>query len=98
MEGAEFTGIRVGWSVISKEQAFLNGASQLAEADDKGSSSWDLFDLFLENYDLITTPGVGFGPSGEGYLRLSGFVNEDIVHTVMQAERVRAALKQSAQE
>lgn len=25
------------------------------------------------SYDLITTPGVGFGPSGEGYVRLTAF-------------------------
>lgn len=52
--------------------------------DLKKSSSWELFDYFLTKYQLITTPGVGFGPSGEGYLRLSGFVKEDLAFQIMQ--------------
>lgn len=36
-------------------------------------SSWDLFTLLLEQGHVITTPGAGFGPSGEGYIRLSAF-------------------------
>ncbi len=39
----------------------------------KGRSSWELFDELLEKAHLITTPGVGFGVSGESYLRLSAF-------------------------
>lgn len=35
--------------------------------------SWDFFDLLLEKAFLVGTPGVGFGPSGEGYFRLTGF-------------------------
>ncbi len=35
--------------------------------------SWDLFTLLLEKANVITTPGAGFGPSGEGYIRLSAF-------------------------
>lgn len=37
----------------------------------EGKTSWEMFDIFLEEHELITTPGSGFGPSGEGYLRLS---------------------------
>lgn len=36
-----------------------------------GGDSWQMFDYLLEKHHLITTPGVGFGPSGQGYLRLS---------------------------
>lgn len=35
--------------------------------------SWELFDLLLEKYNIVGTPGVGFGPSGEGYFRLTAF-------------------------
>ncbi len=35
--------------------------------------SWDVFEEFLEKYQLITTPGAGFGPAGEGYVRFSAF-------------------------
>jgi LL-diaminopimelate aminotransferase len=36
-------------------------------------SSWEAFDDLLEDKQLITTPGIGFGPAGEGFLRFSGF-------------------------
>lgn len=35
--------------------------------------SWEFFDLLLEKIHIVGTPGVGFGPSGEGYLRLTAF-------------------------
>lgn len=45
--------------------------------------SWEIFEELLEKAHIITTPGSGFGPSGEGFLRLSAFaplsqVNEAI--------------------
>ena len=39
----------------------------------KNMKSWDFFDLLLEKYNIVGTPGVGFGPSGEGYFRLTAF-------------------------
>jgi LL-diaminopimelate aminotransferase len=39
----------------------------------KNMNSWDFFDLLLDKAHIVGTPGVGFGPSGEGYLRLSAF-------------------------
>ncbi|MBN1464577.1 LL-diaminopimelate aminotransferase [candidate division KSB1 bacterium] len=38
-----------------------------------GLSSWEFFDLLLHDAHVVGTPGVGFGPSGEGYFRLSAF-------------------------
>lgn len=38
-----------------------------------GESSWELFGDMLEKYHISCTPGVGFGVSGEGYIRLTGF-------------------------
>ncbi len=35
--------------------------------------SWDFFDLLLQKAHVVGTPGVGFGPSGEGYFRLTAF-------------------------
>lgn len=37
------------------------------------SGSWEMFDALLEKIGVISTPGVGFGASGEGHLRLSSF-------------------------
>ncbi len=39
----------------------------------KDMNSWDFFDLLLDKSYIVGTPGVGFGPSGEGYLRLTAF-------------------------
>lgn len=39
----------------------------------EGLSSWEAFDLLLEKTHIVTTPGSGFGPAGEGFLRVSGF-------------------------
>jgi LL-diaminopimelate aminotransferase len=42
-------------------------------ATPKGIDSWAFFDMLLEKAHVITTPGSGFGPAGEGYIRLTGF-------------------------
>lgn len=39
----------------------------------EGLGSWKFFDRMLNETNVIGTPGVGFGPSGEGYLRLTAF-------------------------
>ena len=39
----------------------------------KGVSSWQFFDDMLHRANVVCTPGVGFGPSGEGYVRLTAF-------------------------
>lgn len=38
-----------------------------------GMGSWDFFHLLLDRLSLVCTPGVGFGPCGEGYVRLTAF-------------------------
>ncbi len=38
-----------------------------------GMTSWGFFDYLLNDLNIVGTPGVGFGPSGEGYLRLTAF-------------------------
>lgn len=39
----------------------------------EGMTSWEFFDYLLENANVVGTPGSGFGPSGEGYFRLTAF-------------------------
>jgi len=39
----------------------------------KGYTSWSFFDLLLDRCQVVCTPGAGFGPSGEGYVRFSAF-------------------------
>ncbi|KAF5731881.1 LL-diaminopimelate aminotransferase chloroplastic-like [Tripterygium wilfordii] len=137
---AGFTGVRLGWTVISKELRFsdgssvakdfnrivctcFNGASNISQAGGlaclsqdgikamgevigyykenteiimetfsslgfkvyggknapyvwvhfPGRSSWDVFSEILEKTHVVTTPGSGFGPGGEGFVRISAF-------------------------
>ena len=37
------------------------------------TSSWKFFEQMLYGASVVCTPGVGFGPSGEGYIRLTSF-------------------------
>lgn len=39
----------------------------------EGFTSWEFFEELLHRYNLVTTPGSGFGPAGEGYVRLTAF-------------------------
>ena len=56
-----------------------------------GVSSWDFFDRLLTECNVVGTPGSGFGPSGEGFFRLSAFGNRN---NVMEAvERIRKNLR-----
>jgi len=41
--------------------------------DLEGKSSWEMFSKILEEAQVVTIPGAGFGPGGEGFLRLSAF-------------------------
>lgn len=50
-------------------------------------TSWDFFDYLLENANVVGTPGSGFGPSGEGYFRLTAFGSYD--NTVAALERIK---------
>jgi LL-diaminopimelate aminotransferase len=55
-----------------------------------GARSWDFFDRLLSEAHVVTTPGSGFGPSGEGYIRLSAFGKRK--DTLRAVERIQAAL------
>ena len=50
-------------------------------------TSWDFFDYLLENVNVVGTPGSGFGPSGEGYFRLTAFGSYE--NTVEALERIK---------
>lgn len=39
----------------------------------EGLSSWEFFSVLLDKCGVVSTPGAGFGPIGEGYIRLTGF-------------------------
>ena len=50
-------------------------------------TSWEFFDYLLENAGIVGTPGSGFGPSGEGYFRLTAFGTYE--NTVAAIERIQ---------
>jgi LL-diaminopimelate aminotransferase len=53
-------------------------------------ASWDFFDKLLTEAHVVGTPGAGFGPSGEGYLRLTAFGRRD--QTEEAVDRIRKRL------
>lgn len=51
-------------------------------------TSWEFFDYLLETANVVGTPGSGFGPSGEGYFRLTAFGSYE--NTVAAIDRIKA--------
>jgi len=49
-----------------------------------GKSSWDFFDELLSQAQVVGTPGSGFGPSGEGYFRISAFNSREKVEEAIR--------------
>ena len=56
-----------------------------------GRDSWDVFDEILTKCQVVTTPGVGFGPSGQGFVRISAFGQRDNV--IEACRRLKAHFK-----
>ena len=52
-----------------------------------GMTSWEFFDKLLNDANVVGTPGVGFGPSGEGYFRLTAFGTKE--NTIEAIERIK---------
>lgn len=53
----------------------------------EGMTSWKFFDQLLYEVNIVSTPGVGFGPSGEGYLRLTAFgEREDCIEAMQRIQ------------
>lgn len=50
-------------------------------------TSWEFFDYLLEKVNIVGTPGSGFGPSGEGYFRLTAFGSYE--NTLAAIERIK---------
>jgi LL-diaminopimelate aminotransferase len=54
-----------------------------------GIDSWSFFDKLLNECHVVGTPGAGFGPSGEGYFRLSAFGFRENVEEALERIRTR---------
>ncbi|MBQ2601211.1 MAG: LL-diaminopimelate aminotransferase [Treponema sp.] len=71
-------------------RVYYTGDSPYLWVNFPGWKSWDIFDKILDECRVVTTPGSGFGPSGESYLRFSSFGHRD---DVREACRRLAQLK-----
>ena len=56
----------------------------------EGLTSWEFFDKLLNKANVVGTPGVGFGPSGEGYFRLTAFGTKE--NTMEAIRRIKEEL------
>ena len=54
-------------------------------------TSWEFFDFLLEKANIVGTPGSGFGPSGEGYFRLTAFGSRE--NTIEAIRRIKEISK-----
>jgi aspartate/methionine/tyrosine aminotransferase len=61
------------------QQAYGGDNSPYVYVDLGGKKSWDMFSEILEKAQIVTTPGAGFGPGGEGFIRLSAFASKENV-------------------
>jgi LL-diaminopimelate aminotransferase len=50
-------------------------------------TSWQFFDLLLDRCHVVVTPGSGFGPAGEGYVRVSAYGHREDVVAAMESIR-----------
>ena len=71
--------VSLGYSVYGGENA-----PYLWVKTPGNEESWKFFDRLLYGCGVVCTPGVGFGPSGEGYFRLTSFGNREDVEEDMQ--------------
>lgn len=55
------------------------------------TTSWEFFDWMLSKCNVAGTPGSGFGPSGEGYFRLTAFNTHELTRAAMQ--RIKEAIE-----
>jgi LL-diaminopimelate aminotransferase len=54
----------------------------------EGMDSWSFFEALLYGANVVCTPGVGFGPSGEGYVRFTAFNSHEKTDEAL--ERIEA--------
>ncbi len=85
MENAKI--IREGLSDAGYEASGGVNAPYIWLRTPDGMSSWEFFDHLLSEANVVGTPGVGFGPGGEGYFRLTAFGSRENTERAM--DRIR---------
>jgi LL-diaminopimelate aminotransferase len=79
-EGLEQLGLRV-FGGLNAPYVWVKTPNRLG--------SWEFFDLLLERAEVVCTPGAGFGPHGEGYIRVSSFGKREAVEEAVERVRTR---------
>ncbi|MDR3269224.1 MAG: LL-diaminopimelate aminotransferase [Tannerella sp.] len=82
-EGLESAGLKVACGGDNAPYLWLRTPDNV--------SSWAFFDQMLHGAKVVSTPGVGFGPSGEGYIRLTSFGTRE--NCIEAMERIHKWLK-----
>ena len=77
-QGLEATGLKV-FGGVNAPYIWLKTPDRI--------SSWKFFEQMLYEANVVGTPGVGFGPSGEGYIRLTAFGSHEDCHEAMKRIR-----------
>ncbi len=74
-------------TLITHHQTFFGGenAPYIWWKTPDGMDSWEFFDQLLTTSRIVTIPGSGFGPSGEGYVRLSCFLSNPLAQEAAHA-------------
>ena len=75
--------VKAGYTVFGGKNAPYVWAKAPA-----GQGSWEYFDYLLKEKNIVTTPGAGFGASGEGYVRFSAFGSrENTIEAMKRLEK-----------
>ena len=81
---------RLGYEVYGGENAPYiwmktpSGAKRPELHSTTRSASWQFFEELLYGANVVCTPGVGFGPSGEGYVRFTAFATHENTQEALQ--------------
>ena len=95
-EGADLIAHYMGNADLIRQGLHLKGVTTYGGdnapyiwASFPGRASWEVFEEILERCHVVTTPGSGFGPCGEGFVRFSAFGRrEDVVEAVGRLGRL----------
>lgn len=79
--------IRAGLKEIGLKSFGGKNAPYIWVQTPKNLSSWEYFDELLKKFNIVGTPGAGFGACGENYLRLTSFGNRE--DTLKAVERLK---------
>jgi len=91
MKNAEI--IRSGLQSLGLQVFGGDNAPYLWLKTPNGLTSWEFFDKLLQEAWVIGTPGVGFGPSGEGYFRLSAFGHREDIEAAVESIKQKLQLQ-----